>query len=363
MSMVLVLTAFPGLQTRLRGEMIGPGDERYDRARRVWNGRIDRYPACIAYCIGSDDVRTALDFARQAEMPVTVRSGGHSMVGLSVSDGGLVIDLSHMKEIHIDPVRRVVHAQAGLTLGEFVQAIQEYGLATTTGTVAGTGIGGLTLGGGIGWLMGKYGLTIDNLLSADVVTADGQTITASASHYPDLFWGLRGGGGNFGIATAFTFQLHPVDTVLAGKISYPLSQAREVLCFYQEFTQNAPDELTAYAALNTTSHGRALVSISLCYAGPLAEGERLVAPLRAFGSPLTDLIHPRRYIQTIASDAGAPDGRHYYEQACSLNELRTASSTSSPTIARLVPRLIPRYSFNMSMEQRGESARRPQPLP
>ena len=318
---VITSTVMPKLQGRLRGDVICPDDARYDRSRRVWNGRIDRYPALIAYCTGADDVLTTIDFARSVGLSITVRGGGHSMVGLSVCNGGVVIDLSRMKGITIDPLTRIAHVQAGLTLGEFVQATQVYGLATTTGTVSGTGIGGLTLGGGIGWLMGKYGLTIDSLLSADLVTADGQVLSASATEHPDLFWGLRGGGGNFGVATSFTFQLHPVDTVLAGKISYPLSQAREVLRFYREFTRAAPDELTAYVALATTSHGIPEISISLCYAGPIALGERLVAPLRTFGSPLVDLVHPRHYLQAISSDAGAPDGRHYYEQASSLQEL------------------------------------------
>jgi FAD/FMN-containing dehydrogenase len=215
----------------------------------------------------------------------------------------------------------VARMPAGLTLGEFVHETQAYGLATTTGTVSGTGIGGLTLGGGIGWLMGEYGLTVDNLLSVDLVTAGGQMLTASVNEHPDLFWGVRGGGGNFGVATSLTFQLHPVDTVLAGKISYPLSQAREILRFYREFTRSAPDDLTAYVALSTTSHGIPVISISLCYARPDALGERLVAPLRTVGSPLADQLHIRPYLQAISSDAGAPIGRHYYEQAISIEEL------------------------------------------
>lgn len=321
MQAVITSMAIPNLQARLRGDVIFPDDERYDRSRRVWNGRIDRYPSLIVYCADSNDILTAIDFARSVGLPITVRGGGHSMVGLSVCNGGVIIDLSRMKGITIDPLARTARVQAGLTLGEFVHETQGYGLATTTGTVSGTGIGGLTLGGGIGWLMGKYGLTIDSLLSVDLVTADGQMLTANATEYPDLFWGLRGGGGNFGVATSFEFQLHPVETVLAGKISYPLSRARDVLRFYREFTWAAPDELTAYAALATTSQGKAVISISLCYAGPFAEGARLVAPLRTFGSPLADLVHPRPYLQAISSDAGAPTGRHYYEQAFSLDEL------------------------------------------
>ncbi len=320
MHAALESTSIAKLQARLRGDVICPGDARYERSRRVWNGRINRYPALIVYCADPEDVLTTIDFARRVGLPITVRGGGHSMVGLSVSNGALAIDLSRLKGIQIDPGTGIARVKAGLTLGEFVHETQVYGLATTTGTVSGTGLGGLTLGGGIGWLMGKYGLTVDSLLSVDLVTADGQMLTANATEHPDLFWGLRGGGGNFGVATAFEFQLHPVDTVLAGKISYPLARAREVLRFYREFTRAAPDELTAYADLATTSHGIPVISISLCYAGPVAEGERLVAPLRSFGSPLLDLVHPRPYLQTIFSDAGDPDGHHYYEQASSLQE-------------------------------------------
>jgi len=314
-------TAIAKLQARLRGEVIRPGDAGYERARRVWNGRMNRYPALVVYCADPEDVRTALDFARRVGLPITVRGGGHSMVGFSVRDGALVIDLSRLKGIQIDPGTGIARVQAGLTLGAFVHETQMYGLATTTGTVAGTGMGGLTLGGGIGWLMGTYGLTIDNLLAVELVTADGQRLSAKATEHPDLFWGLRGGGGNFGVATAFAFQLHPVETALAGKISYPLSKAREVLRFYRELTRAAPDELTAYADLTTTAHGIPVISISLCYAGPVAAGERLVAPLRTFGAPLLDLVHPRPYRQTISSDAGDPDGHRYYEQALSLQDL------------------------------------------
>lgn len=321
MNTTMVPTSLLQLQARLQGEVICPGDERYDDARRVWNGRIDRFPCGIVYCTDSDDVRSVIEFAREAEIPLSIRGGGHSMIGLSVCDNGLVIDLSQMKGITVHPHKAIARAQAGLTLGEFVHEIQRYGLATTTGTVSGTGIGGLTLGGGIGWLMGKYGLTVDNLLSVDLVTADGQFLTVSASEHSDLFWGVRGGGGNFGVVTSLTFQLHPIDTVLAGKISYPLSQAREILRFYHEFTRSAPDELTAYVALNTTLHGIPVISISLCYSGPIALGERLIAPLRSIGTPLADLIHTRPYLQSIASNAGAPSGRHYYEQAVSLQEL------------------------------------------
>jgi len=205
------------LKAHLHGELICPDNRRYDASRTVWNGIIEKYPAVIVYCADVADVVHAVQFARDSHLLVAVRGGGHSVSGSSVCDGGMVIDLSRMKGIWIDPEQKTAWAQAGLRLREFVQATQAYGLATTTGTVGGTGLAGLTLGGGLGWLMGKYGLTIDNLLAVDLVTADGQILRASASEHPDLFWGVRGGGGNFGIVTAFEFQLHPIGPVLAGK--------------------------------------------------------------------------------------------------------------------------------------------------
>ncbi len=305
----------------MRGEVILPQDERYDEARRVWNGRVDKYPFVIVRCLDVTDVLIAIEFAHSWSIPIAVRSGGHSMIGYSVTDGGIVIDLSQMKGLWVDPARRVTQVQSGLTLGEFVRQTQAYGLATTTGTVSGTGVGGLTLGGGIGWLMGKYGMTIDNLLSADLVTAGGQVLTTSATEHPELFWGLRGGGGNFGIVTSFEFRLHPVGPVLAGKLVYPLEKAREVLSFYRELTGKAPDEFTAYAVLESTSAGVPAIVMNLCYTGNLSEGARLLEPVKNFGSPLVDLVHVRPYTQTISRDAGAPYGRHYYEKAYSLKEL------------------------------------------
>ena len=321
MNKTLEYSIIPTLKTRLRGDVILQHDELYNEARRVWNGRIDKYPFMIVRCLDVTDVLAAIEFAHDWDMTVAVRSGGHSMVGYSVSDGGIVIDLSRMKGMWVDPVKSVVQVQAGLTLGEFVRQTQVYGLATTTGTVSGTGVGGLTLGGGIGWLMGKFGMTIDSLLSADVITADGRVLTASAIEYPDLFWGLRGGGGNFGIVTSFEFHLHEVEPVLAGKIVYPLAKTRDVLSFYRVLTSTATDELTAYAVIETTSNGLPVIVINLCYSGDLNEGARLIEPLRKFGSPMADLLHVRSYSQTISHDAGTPSGRHYYEKAYSLKEL------------------------------------------
>jgi FAD binding domain/Berberine and berberine like len=315
-------TVLQDLKADLRGELICPNESGYDAARKVWNGMVDKYPAVIIRCADVADVVTSVQFARDHHLLVAVRSGGHSISGSSVCDGGMVIDLSCMKGIWVNPAKQTAWAQAGLRLREFVQATQAYGHATTTGTVGGTGLAGLTLGGGLGWFMGKYGLTIDNLLSVDLVTADGKVLRASASEHPDLFWGVRGGGGNFGIVTAFEFQLHPVGQVLAGKVVYPMERAREVLRFYREYTSSAPDELTVYASLMTTPDGLPVIAINLCYCGPIEEGECAVSPVRKFGAPLVDLIRPRSYLKLITqADAGAPVGRRYYEKASTLSEL------------------------------------------
>jgi hypothetical protein len=319
-------TVLQDLKAGLHGELICPNDHGYHATRKVWNGRIDKYPALIARCADAVDVVKSVQFGRVHHLPVAVRGGGHSLSGSSVCDGGIVIDLSCMKGICIDPEKRTAWAQAGLTLGEFVQATQAYGLATTTGTVGGTGLAGLTLGGGLGWFMGKYGLTVDNLLSVDLVTADGRVLRASASEHPDLFWGIRGGGGNFGIVIAFEFQLHPVGPVLAGKVVYPLERAREVLRFYRKYTSTAADELTAYACLSTTPGGLPAIAINLCYCGSLEEGERAVSPLRKFGTPLVDLIRPKSYLKMLTlADRGAPAGRSYYEKAHTLSDLSDAA--------------------------------------
>jgi FAD/FMN-containing dehydrogenase len=314
--------ALLGLRESVHGTLICPGDEEYHRARRIWNGMIDRQPALIVRCADAADVITAINFAQAEHLPVSVRGGGHGVGGFAVCDQGLMIDLSHMKGLRVDPVKSTARAEAGLTLGEFTQGTQAFGLATTTGIVSTTGLSGLTLGGGIGWLMGRYGLTVDNLRSVGVVTAEGKQLTASATQEPDLFWAVRGGGGNFGIVTSFEFRLHPIGPVLAGMVMHPLDRAREVLRFYREYTSTTPDELTAYAALVTTPDGHPAVGIALCYCGSLDEGERVVEPLRTFGPPLVDLIHPMSYLEAISMmDAASPAGNHYYIKTCTLKEL------------------------------------------
>ncbi len=310
------------LKASLHGELISPADVRYESARRVWNGMIDKYPALIVRCADSADVVSSIEFARSQHLEVAVRSGGHGFSGNGTCDGGLVIDLSPLKQIQIDPVQRTLRAQAGLTLGECLRETQKFGLGIPVGTVSETGLAGLTLGGGIGWLMGKYGLTIDCLLAVEIVTADGRVLRASATEYPDLFWAVRGGGGNFGIVTAFEFQLHPVKSLLAGLVSYPVGRAREVLSFYREFTRTVPDELTCGGALISTPDGLPLVAFGLCYCGPLDEGERLLEPLKRLGDPLVNLVRPMSYLELISMlDSMVPRGRHYYSKAHSLRVL------------------------------------------
>jgi FAD/FMN-containing dehydrogenase len=307
----------------LRGDLVLPDHPDYEAARRVWNGVVDRRPAIIACCTGPDDVIAAVSFARAQDLQVAVRGGGHNLAGHAVCDGGLVIDLSRMKGIEVDPERRVARAEAGLNLGEFDAATQAFGLATTMGINSDTGISGLTLGGGFGKLGRKYGLACDNLLAAEVVTADGRLLTARASENPDLFWGIRGGGGNFGIVTAFEYRLHAVGPkVLAGSVVYDYAQARDALRYYYDFSSTAPDELSADAALMTMPTGERVFGISLCYSGPLDGGERVLEPLRAYGRPLEARIAPIPYLQVqSAGDSIFPRGRRYYWKAQFLREI------------------------------------------
>jgi FAD/FMN-containing dehydrogenase len=310
-------------RSEFRGEIIQPGDGAYESARRVWNGAIDRHPALVARATGAADVRAAVRFARDRDLPLAVRGGGHNVAGTAVCDGGVVLDCSPLKGVWVDPAARTARAQAGLLWGELDRETQGFGLATTGGIISHTGIAGLTLGGGIGWLMRKHGLAADNLLSADVVTAEGECLRASEREHADLFWGLRGGGGNFGVVTSFEYRLHPVGPiVLAGVLLHPAARAREVLAFYRDYVASAPDELTTIAVLRMAPpapflppqvHGQPVVVIGACYAGPVEEGERAVARLRRFGEPLVDLIRPTPYVAHQALfDATAPHGLGYY---------------------------------------------------
>ena len=314
---VLQEAAVEELRSNLAGELLTAEHEAYESARNVWNGNIDRRPALIARCTGVADVIDAVNFARANDLLVAVRGGAHSAAGHGTCDGGLLIDLRSMRSVRVDPAARTAHAQGGATWGEFDRETQAFGLATTGGVVSNTGIGGLTLGGGLGWLMGKHGFTVDNLLSADVVTADGRFLRASANENEDLFWGLRGGGGNFGIVTSFEFQLHPVGPmVLGGMVVHPLAKAKEVLNFYREYSSSIPDEAESYAALTISPDGDPIVVILLGYNGPLQQGERVLDPARTFGPPIADLVQPMPYVvrQTLMDeDMGTHGVQRYWK--------------------------------------------------
>jgi FAD/FMN-containing dehydrogenase len=325
-------TALTEFEASFRGELVRQGDSTYDEHRKIWNASIGRFPALIARCTGVADVIAAVRFARETGLEVAVRSGGHSFPGLSLSDGGLVIDLGLMKGIGVDPKARTARAQAGVLWGELDRETQTFGLATTGGIVTHTGVAGLTLGGGIGWLQRKYGLTVDQLLSVDLVTADGQLVKASETENADLFWGVRGGGGNFGIVTEFEFRLHPVGPiVLAGPVFWPMEESPNVLRFYRDWIAEAPDELMTIVIhrkapplpfVPSELHGKPIVSVACCYAGPIEEGETVVRPLKTFGSPVLDACQPKPYLAHQAMfDPAFPHGWWYYMRACDVTEL------------------------------------------
>jgi hypothetical protein len=325
-------SAFRELASTFRGELIRTGDDRYESARRIWNGMIDKRPALIARCTGVADVVTAVDFARENDLLVAVRGGGHNVAGNAVCDDGIVIDLSGLKGVHVDPAARTARAQAGVTWGDFDRETQLFGLATTGGEVSTTGIAGLTLGGGFGWLGRKYAMSCDNLLCADLVTATGQAVTASPTENPDLFWGLRGGGGNFGVVTSFEYRLHPVGPqVLAGPIFYPFERAAEVLRSFADYLLQAPDELAALAGIFAAPpepclppevHGELVVAVKVCCAGDLRDAGEMARPLRSLGQPLADLVAPMPYPAFQASgDEGVPPGLRNYWKSSYLNEL------------------------------------------
>ena len=325
-------------QGSLQGEVLRPGDNGYDEARMVWNRMVDKHPALIARCTGAADVIQCVQFAREHDLLVSVRGGGHNYAGKSVCDNGLMIDLSCMKGIRVDPVRRTARAEAGLKIGEFDHETQAFGLATTLGVNTDTGIAGLTLGGGNGWLGGKFGLACDNLLAVDVVTADGRLVTANAEENTDLFWGVRGAGANLGIVTSFEYQLHPVGPVLGGMVIYPLSEAREFLRFFHEFSSTAPDQLSTIGVLLATPDGTPAVAGAACYFGPPEEGEKALKPLRTFASPLADLIEPRPYLQmqTLFDEAWAP-GRLYYNKSSNICDLSDEAIETVVEYARVMP--------------------------
>jgi FAD/FMN-containing dehydrogenase len=316
-----------------RGRLIDGDDADYDSARAVWNGAIDRRPRLIARCIGTSDVAAAVRFARDHDLEIAIRGGGHNVAGTAVCDGGIVIDLSAMRAVRTSPGERSVWVQGGALWGDIDRETQAHGLATTGGIVSHTGVAGLTLGGGLGWLMRKHGLTVDNLLAADVVTADGEVLHAAEHQHADLFWALRGGGGNFGVVTSFEFRLHPVGpTVLAGPILWDASDACEVLRCYRDFIRDAPDELGTVVRFGTAPplrvipeslHWRPVVMVGTCYTGLVEDGERRLAPLRTARTPLLDLVGPASYVGFQgALDSTVAHDWNYYWKSTHLPELR-----------------------------------------
>ncbi|MBA2597968.1 MAG: FAD-binding oxidoreductase [Chloroflexia bacterium] len=305
------------------GNVILPGDETYDAARRVWNGMIDKRPELIVRARGVADIRQTVTFARENGLSLTIKGGGHNVAGHAVSDGGLTLDLGQMRAVWVDPVARTARVQGGALWADVDRETGAFGLATTGGVIASTGVAGLTLGGGIGWLVGKHGMTIDNLLAVDLVTAAGEFVTASATSHPDLFWALRGGGGNFGVATSFEFALHPQGDVLAGFVAWPIAQAREVLAFFRDYTATAPEELTVYAELvKDAESGDRVIALACCWPGDSAEGERVLAPLRTFGTPVAKMVELMPYpVWQQAFEDEFPHGRRYYWKSVLLRDL------------------------------------------
>lgn len=324
-------SAIEQLKTSVRGRSFTPNDQGYDEARKVHNAMIDKRPAIIVQCAGVADVIVTVKFAREHGLPASVRGTGHNVAGISLCEGGLVIDLSAMKGIHINPGARTARVEPGVTWAEVNQELQVFGLAATGGFVGTTGVGGLTLGGGLGWMVRKHGCALDNLISADVVTADGQFLTASVTENPDLFWGLRGGGGNFGIVTSFEFKVHAAGTVLAGLVLHPASKGREAMQFWREYERTAAEEMSNSVVifnapkelpLPDVLHAEAIVALGGVYVGSLEEGEKALRPLREFGPPAADIYQPMPYsaAQTMA-DFLWPRGLYSYWKSSYLKSL------------------------------------------
>ncbi|MBV9357266.1 MAG: FAD-binding oxidoreductase [Chloroflexi bacterium] len=318
-----------GLRSSAAGDVLLPDDPGYDAARRVFNHQVDRRPALILRSGDTGDVVRGVDLARNYGLPLSVRGGGHSVAGTAVCDDGLMLDLSRLKGVDVDPVRGLAEAQPGLTLGELDAATAAFGLATPLGVVSMTGIAGLTLGGGLGWLNGRYGLACDNVRAAEVVTADGSVLTASPLEHADLYWAIRGGGGNFGVVTSFTYELHPVDVVLAGSLTYSPAMTREAMRFFQAFAgdpSSCPDELSLVGALGLDGDGQPVFSATACYCGDPDVGEGVLRPLRRFGPPIADTVELQPFtVLQAASDAGFPGGRYQYWKSSYLTNLTDAA--------------------------------------
>lgn len=329
---VLEEKAVEEFKSRLRGRLLCPGDDGYDEARKIWNAMIDRRPSLIVRCAGTADVIASVNFARENSILTAVRGGGHNVSGNAMCDGGLVIDLSGMKSVRVDPQTFTARVEPGVRLGELDHEAQTFGLVVPAGIVTDTGVSGLTLGGGLGWLHRAWGLTIDNLISADIVTASGKLLKASKEENEDLFWAIRGGGGNFGVVTSFEFRCRQFGpTALAGIVMHPIGRARELLAFYREFTASAPDEVTAFALVRMAPpapfvpkefHGTPIAAMIACYAGPPDEGAEVIRPIKEWGEPIADVLIPKPFVvHQSMFDAGQPPGGYYYWKSHYFNEL------------------------------------------
>ncbi|MGM0930221.1 MAG: FAD-binding oxidoreductase [Actinomycetota bacterium] len=314
-------SALNELSARLRGPLLRPGANGYDDARKVFNAMIDRRPAVIVRPADAEDIRRAVAFARENLLPVSVKGGGHNVAGSAVGIGGLMLDCSSMRSIQVDADRRIAQSESGALLADLDRATQAYGLATPLGVVSVTGIAGLTLGGGIGWLNGKHGLACDNILSADIVTSSGELLRASPDDHADLYWALRGGGGNFGVVTSFTYRLHPVGHLLAGALSFPAERTREVLRFYPEFAASCADELSMSASLGLDEAGRPVFGVGVCWSGEHDGAESALRPLRDLG-PAMDMVVPTEYCALqSAHDVGFPLGQNHYWKSSFVTDL------------------------------------------
>jgi FAD/FMN-containing dehydrogenase len=310
------------LKKQVRGEVLLPLDAGYDEARSVYNAMIDRRPAAIVYCSGTEDAAACVRFAREHDVHLSIRGGGHSVAGNAVSDGGVMLHMGKLKGVRVDAKNRTAAAEPGVTLGDYDRATTTQKLVTPTGVVSRTGIAGLTLGGGLGWLMGRLGLACDNLMGAEVVTAEGKIVQASEEENADLLWGLRGGGGNFGIVTEFRYRLHPLDPTIGGLLIYPLEKCKEVLRFYREITQECPDELVVAAALLNSPDGVPVCGFAVSYNGDPAKGEKVLKPIRTFGPPVADTVAPVPFVQHQSMfDATYPTGQLHYWKAGFMNSL------------------------------------------
>lgn len=331
--------AIATLRAYFLGTLLQPADHGYDDARRVHNGLIDKHPALIAQCRGAQDIAAALSLAKEQSLAVSVRGGGHNVAGRAVCEGGVMIDLSLSRAVHVDPTSRTAVADGGATWGDFNSATQAHGLATTGGVISSTGVAGLTLGGGLGWLMALHGMAVDNLIAAEVVTADGRILNASATEHPDLFWGIRGGGGNFGVVATLTFKLHPVAQVVGGLVAHPLDRGADMLRFYRDITDSAPDELSVFAGLLHAPDGSGhKLGAMIVFHPDASEGLNAVAPIKAFGPPIMDMVGPMPYEQVNAMlDGGFPKGALNYWKSSFLTKLSDEAIDTMVDLFRACP--------------------------